>query len=62
VHSLQVDDLTEDDLPSLGWSGTPLHLVSVGRALERVRSGEVEYLAVRAPAHTPPPFGGEPAR
>jgi ribosomal protein S18 acetylase RimI-like enzyme len=49
VRGLHVDDLTEDDLPSLGWSGTPLHLASVRRALERVRSGEVEYLAVRAP-------------
>jgi ribosomal protein S18 acetylase RimI-like enzyme len=49
VHGLRVDDLTEDDLPSLGWSGSQLHLVSVRRALERVRSGEVEYLAVRAP-------------
>jgi hypothetical protein len=32
VHGLRVDDLTADDLPSLGWSGTPLHLVSVRRA------------------------------
>lgn len=49
MHGLRVDNLTEDDLPSLRWSGTPLHLVSVRRALARVPSGEVEYLAVRAP-------------
>lgn len=49
VDSLRVDDLTRDDLPSLGWSGTPLHLVSVRRALDRVASGEVEYLVVRGP-------------
>ena len=53
VDDLRVDDLTEADLPSLGWSGTRLHLVSVRRALDRVRSGEVEYLAVRAPAGDP---------
>ena len=53
VHGLRVDDLTEADLPSLGWSGTRLHLVSVRRALDRVRSGEVEYLVVRAPNGDP---------
>jgi ribosomal protein S18 acetylase RimI-like enzyme len=49
VDGLWVDDLIKDDLSSLGWSGAPLHLVSVGRALDRVASGEVEYLVVRAP-------------
>ena len=53
VDDLRVDELTEADLPSLGWSGTRLHLVSVRRALDRVRSGEVEYLAVRAPSGDP---------
>jgi hypothetical protein len=48
-----VDDLAEADLPTLGWSGTRLHLVSVRRALDRVRSGEVEYLVVRAPNGAP---------
>src|SRR5262249_20817480 len=38
---LGVDDLTETDLLSLGWSGTRLHLINVRRALDRVRSGEV---------------------
>lgn len=49
VNALRLDDLTEDDLSSLGWSGTPSHLVSVRRALDRVASGGVEYLVVRAP-------------
>ena len=53
VGELRVDDLTEADLPCLSWSGTRLHLVSVRRALDRVRSGEVEYLAVRAPSGDP---------
>jgi ribosomal protein S18 acetylase RimI-like enzyme len=53
VHDLRVDDLTDANLPTLGWSGSRLHLVSVRRALERVRSGEVEYLVVRAPNGDP---------
>jgi ribosomal protein S18 acetylase RimI-like enzyme len=53
VDDLRVDDLVDADLPSLGWSGTRLHLVSVRRALDRVRSGEVEYLVVRAPNGDP---------
>jgi ribosomal protein S18 acetylase RimI-like enzyme len=52
-QGLRVDDLTMEDLPLLGWSGSSTHIASVGRALDRVESREVEYLAVRAP-------GGEP--
>jgi ribosomal protein S18 acetylase RimI-like enzyme len=48
-----VDDLSREDLPLLGWSGSASHVASIGRALDRVELGEVEYLAVRAP-------GGEP--
>jgi ribosomal protein S18 acetylase RimI-like enzyme len=47
---LRVDDLTGDDLATLDWSGSALHLASVGRALDRVPSGEVEYLVARAPS------------
>jgi ribosomal protein S18 acetylase RimI-like enzyme len=50
---LEVDDLVRDDLRSLGWSGGAAHLASVGRALDRVESGEVEYLVVRAPTGYP---------
>jgi ribosomal protein S18 acetylase RimI-like enzyme len=53
MHALRVDDLTEADLPRLGWSGTRLHLISVRRALDRVPAGEVEYLAVRGPNGKP---------
>jgi ribosomal protein S18 acetylase RimI-like enzyme len=49
VEWLRVDDLTQDDLASLGWSGTSLHLISVGQALDQVAAGEAEYLVVRAP-------------
>jgi ribosomal protein S18 acetylase RimI-like enzyme len=53
-----VDDLGKDDLPFLGWSGGSAHLASVGRALARVESGEVEYLVVRAPRGYPIAKGG----
>ena len=46
---LRVDDLTEADLPGITWSGGPDHLDSVAPYLARAASGEVEYLAVRAP-------------
>ena len=53
VASLVVDDLRHDDLALLGWSGSPLHIESITRALTRVPSGEVEYLVVRAPDGAP---------
>jgi ribosomal protein S18 acetylase RimI-like enzyme len=48
-----VEDLVRDDLPLLGWSGSRAHLAAVSRALDRVESGEVEYLVVRAPGGCP---------
>jgi ribosomal protein S18 acetylase RimI-like enzyme len=53
VAGLLVDDLRKSDLSSLGWSGSARHIVSVGRALDRADSGEVEYLAVRSPGGYP---------
>jgi hypothetical protein len=50
---LLVDDPRKSDLSSLGWSGSARHLVSVGRPLDRVESGEVEYLVVRGPGGYP---------
>ena len=50
---LVVDDLRTKDLPRLAWSGSPEHLRSVARALERVASSDVEYLVVRAPCGDP---------
>ena len=55
---LQVDDLAREDLPFLGWSGSSTHLASVARALDRVESGGVEYLVVRAPRGEPIAKGG----
>ena len=46
---MRVDDLTDEDLPAIAWSGGPDHLDSVARCLARAASGEVEYLAVRVP-------------
>jgi ribosomal protein S18 acetylase RimI-like enzyme len=50
---LRVDDLVREDLRLLSWSGGSAHLESVRRALDRVESGEVEYLVVRAPSGEP---------
>jgi ribosomal protein S18 acetylase RimI-like enzyme len=50
---LMVDDLVRADLPLLGWSGGSAHLASVSRTLDRVESGEVEYLVVRDPSGYP---------
>lgn len=58
VEALVVDDLTKDDLPLLAWSGGPTHVDSMATALERVESGEVDYLAVRAPNGLPVAKGG----
>ena len=58
VDSLTIDDLTFDDLDSIEWSGGPLHPEWVRKALDRVASGEVDYLAVRAPNGRPIAIGG----
>lgn len=55
---LAVRDLTPADLPSCGWSGSPLHLENVARQLARARLGEVDYLAVCTPSGTPVAKGG----
>lgn len=58
VLSLSVRELTYEDLASCGWAGTPLHLASVARQLERARCGEVDYLAVCARGDIPIAKGG----
>ena len=58
VLSLLVRDLSPQDLPSCGWSGSALHLASVARELERARSGEVDYLAACPPSGLPVAVGG----
>jgi len=53
VDALALEDLTHADLDHLGWSGAPSHIRSVGKLLDRVSTGEVDYLAIRAPDGTP---------
>lgn len=58
LDTLVIDDLTKDDLPKITWSGTPSHIRSVDKALDRASHGDVEYLAVRAPGGLPVAKGG----
>lgn len=58
VDALEVNDLTRADLIRIPWSGGPLHPASVGKALDRVDAGEVDYLAVRSPEGWPVAIGG----
>jgi ribosomal protein S18 acetylase RimI-like enzyme len=53
-----VTDLTRDDLPSCGWSGSASHLASIARALDRAEHGEVDHLAVCPPSGPPVALGG----
>jgi hypothetical protein len=47
---LVLDELRREDLAFFAWPGGPSHLRAVERALNRVASGHVEYLVIRAPA------------
>lgn len=58
VEALKVSDLTKNDFADVAWAGGPLHLESISKALDRAGSGEVEYLAVRAPNGAPISIGG----
>jgi ribosomal protein S18 acetylase RimI-like enzyme len=57
VLRLTVRDLTAADLPACAWSGAGPHLGSIVRALDRAARGEVDYLAVCAPAGLPVGLG-----
>jgi ribosomal protein S18 acetylase RimI-like enzyme len=57
VIPIVVRDLTLADLPSCGWSGSPLHLASVVRTVERARRGEMDYLAACPPSGLPVALG-----
>ena len=57
VMRLAVRDLEPGDLPSCAWAGTATHLAAIARALERVRLGEVEYLAACPPSGLPVGLG-----
>jgi ribosomal protein S18 acetylase RimI-like enzyme len=56
--ALEVNDLTEADLANISWAGGSLHSKAVEEALHRVKDGQVEYLAVRAPGGYPVCIGG----
>ncbi|WP_405901087.1 GNAT family N-acetyltransferase [Streptomyces sp. NBC_00727] len=58
VLKLSVRDLVPADLAHCGWSGSEQHLVGVAKQLERVRLGEVDYLAVCSAADMPLAKGG----
>ena len=57
VIPIVVRDLTPEDLPSCAWSGSALHLTSIARALERVRCGDMDYLAACPPSGLPVALG-----
>lgn len=52
-----IRDLTPEDLPQCGWSGSAAHLVAIAKALERAGRGEVEYLAACPPSGLPVAIG-----
>lgn len=58
VVELSARDLTTDDLATCDWSGSPVHLASVAKQLDRARLGEVDYLAVCPPSGLPVAIGG----
>lgn len=60
LSSLSADDLKSSDIEpeTLGWTGGPLHLNSVRKALQRIKSGEVEMMVIRAPNGIPVAKGG----
>lgn len=59
LHELVVDDLRDDEVGALTWSGSAAHLESIAAALERRAARQlVDYLVVRAPDGTPVAKGG----
>jgi ribosomal protein S18 acetylase RimI-like enzyme len=58
VIPIVIRDLTPEDLPSCAWSGPPIHLASIAKALERARRGEMDYLAACPPSGLPVAVGG----
>lgn len=47
LRSYNIDDLNENDLTQIDWSGSASHIRSVSSQLDRVKSGEAEYLTIR---------------
>ncbi|MEV0192629.1 GNAT family N-acetyltransferase [Kitasatospora purpeofusca] len=55
---LSVRDLTEADLPSCSWAGSPEHVRELVHQIRRAGTGEVDYLAVCTPVGLPVAVGG----
>lgn len=53
-----IRDLRHEDLEACSWSGPATHLRYISSALDRVRDGTVDYLAVCPPSGLPVAMGG----
>ncbi|MEV0535544.1 GNAT family N-acetyltransferase [Kitasatospora sp. NPDC050463] len=55
---LSVRGLTDADLPSCGWAGSPKHVRELVHQIRRAEAGEIDYLAVCTPVGLPVAVGG----
>ncbi|MFD9062790.1 GNAT family N-acetyltransferase [Kitasatospora purpeofusca] len=55
---LSVRDLTDADLPSCGWAGSPKHVRELVHQIRRAEAGEVDYLTVCTAVGLPVAVGG----
>lgn len=55
---MAVRDMTHDDLAACDWSGSPMHLESVARELDRAARGQADYLVACPPSGLPLAKGG----
>lgn len=54
---LTARELTVEDLPHCGWTGSPTHLRYVAAGVERARTGASDYLALCPPSGLPVAVG-----
>lgn len=55
---LSVRSLTDADLPSCSWAGSPKHVRELVHQIRRAEAGEIDYLAVCTPVGLPVAVGG----
>lgn len=55
---LTVRGLTDADLPSCSWAGSPKHVRELVHQIRRAEAGEIDYLAVCTPVGLPVAVGG----
>ncbi|WP_329492857.1 contact-dependent growth inhibition system immunity protein [Kitasatospora herbaricolor] len=55
---LSVRGLTDADLPSCSWAGSPKHVRELVHQIRRAEAGEIDYLAVCTPVGHPVAVGG----